>query len=126
MSFVFIIIYRDVKLVKYGQYLIDLSMKRDKKELDVQLDHQKLLSLLKDAGRNRTKVFLDYIESTDLLQTIDPRMKYTAFDYENFSTKSWTDLGAKRMCIKTGSEIKLPHKLRPGMKSFNFEFELVF
>ena len=108
----FIIIFRDVKLLKYGQYLIDLSSR----EIETELDHKKLWSLLRDAGRNRSKVFLDYIESNGLLETINPRMIYKNFDYENFSAKSWTDLGASRICIKTKSRIRLPVKQRPGTK----------
>lgn len=90
--------------------MIDLSANRDISELD----HEKLWSLLRDAGRNRSKVFLDYIESNGLLETINPRMIYKNFDYENFSAKSWTDLGASRICIKTKSQIRLPIKQRPG------------
>lgn len=111
----FSIVFRDVKLLKYGQYLIDLSAGDIEEETE--LDDEKLWSLLRDAGRNRSKVFLDYIESNGLLETINPRMIYKNFDYENFSAKSWTDLGASRICIKTKSQIRLPIKQRPGTGS---------
>ena len=97
---------------------MDLSVRRDaetKNKLDdVEFDHKKLSSLLQSAGRNRSKTLLDYMESSGLLETVNPRMIYKDFDYENFSSKSWTDLGAKRICIKTESLIDLPIKQRPG------------
>ena len=118
-------LFRDVKMLKYGQYLIGLSQFEEgsspiDKEGDrdglIEFDHQKLNSILKSAGRNRSEAFLDYIEACGLLETINPRMVYKNFDYENFSAKSWTDLGASRICIKTKSPIKLPIKQRPGGK----------
>ena len=82
---------------------------------DIEFDQEELSKLLKNADpRNRFKTLLDYMESSDLLQTVNPRMTYKDFDYENFSSKSWTDLGAKRVCIETGNSIDLPIKQRPG------------
>jgi len=116
--------YRDVKLLKYGQYLIDASKgespresgMRENPQTNADFDPEKLRAALKEAGKHRSTVFLDYIESAGLLETINPRMVYRAFDYANFSTKSWEDLGASRECIKTKAKIKLPIKQRPGGK----------
>jgi hypothetical protein len=70
--------------------------------------------MLPNSNHNSCLSITDYIESNGLLETINPRMIYKNFDYENFSAKSWTDLGASRICIKTKSQIRLPIKQRPG------------
>ena len=60
-------------MLKYGQYLIGLSQfeKEDSGPIDkdgdrdglIEFDYQKFKSILKNAGRNRSGAFLDYIEA---------------------------------------------------------------
>lgn len=108
--------YRDVKLLRFGHKLYELSSgEASSGYIDEEL--MEWVTEFKSSPQNLknfSKELLNWLEKKGYLETVNARMTYSNFDYDNFSLMSWTDLGASRACCRTDSRIALPEKRLPG------------